>query len=345
MLEITDLKNLPKELRISTMTATSKFNSPIDLKSLYDALQINDTIIYLEYGNNPIKGVPRKRISKKKQIKKKVFFNQLTVLVRIEDTFNNIKLFNNGSISMTGVKSEKKAKMAINYLFQFIIDSKLFQVSKPEIEFFNIVLINSDYDIGFELKRSILHQILVNKYKIFSSFEPCIYPGVNSKFFYNKDYVGEKHEGKCYCNEYKCMAKKGEKERCTCKKIPGTDFCKEHSRREDESEFEWRQRVPICSLSTKSCTGKGKGQGIDNCKKITISAFQSGSIIITGANSIDQIISAFNFISCVFSKHYEEIKKNIPPFISSKVIFSEKIKKRKNIIWLKKDNIVPTSLK
>ena len=143
---------------------------------------------------------------KKKQIKKKVFFNQLTVLVRIEDTFNNIKLFNNGSISMTGVKSEKKAKMAINYLFQFIIDAGLFQVSEPEIEFFNIVLINSDYDIGFELKRSILHQILVNKYKIFSSFEPCIYPGVNSKFFYNKDYIGKEFKGKCYCNEFKCIA-------------------------------------------------------------------------------------------------------------------------------------------
>ena len=72
MLEITDLNNLPKELRISTMTATSKFNFPIDLKKLYDLLQINETIIYLEYGNNPIKGEPRKRISKKSKLKKSV---------------------------------------------------------------------------------------------------------------------------------------------------------------------------------------------------------------------------------------------------------------------------------
>ena len=33
MLDITDLKDLPKELRISTMTATSKFNSPIESKT------------------------------------------------------------------------------------------------------------------------------------------------------------------------------------------------------------------------------------------------------------------------------------------------------------------------
>ena len=306
MLDITNLKNLPKELRISTMTATSRFNSEIDLKTLYDNLQINETIIYVEFGNNPIKGESRKRISKKKAIKKKVFFNQLTILIRVEDTYNNIKLFNNGSISMTGVKSEKKAKMAINYLFQLIKDLNLFKPGiEPNIEYFNIVLINSDYDIGFELKRSALHQILVNKYKIFSSFEPCIYPGVNSKFFFNRDYLGEPHMGRCYCNKYKCHAKANEKDRCSHRSIEGTDFCKEHSRRETETEEQWKNRVKICSITSKSCTGKGKGHGLDNCKKITISAFQSGSIIITGANSIEQIIEAFRFINNIFKKHYE----------------------------------------
>ena len=97
---------------------------------------------------------------------------------------------------MTGVKSDKKARMAINYLFTLIKKFNLFQVESPSTEFFNIVLINSDYDIGFELRRSALHQILVNKYNIFSSFEPCIYPGVNSKFFFNKDYIQEEYRWK-----------------------------------------------------------------------------------------------------------------------------------------------------
>ena len=107
----------------------------------------------------------------------------------------------------------------------------------------------------------------------------------------------------------------------------------------DESDQEWKDRVKICTFTTKSCTGKGSGEGLDNCKKITISAFQSGSIIITGANSIEQIIHAFKFINSVFTNHYESIKKKIPPFMSSKNIFMEKIKKRKNIIWLKKSKI------
>lgn len=344
MLDISNLKNLPKELRISTMTATSKFNSNISLKKLYDLIQIDEFVQYVEFANNPIKGESRKKISKKKKEKKKVFFNQLTILICIEDTFNNIKLFNNGSISMTGVKSDKKARMAINYLFKLIQSLDIFEVDEPKIEFFNIVLINSDYDIGFELKRSLLHQILVNKYNIFSSFEPCIYPGVNSKFFFNKDYIGEEYRGKCYCNKYKCLAMMNEKERCVHRVVDGSRFCETHCQKVGESDDVWSERVKICPFTTKSCTGKGSGDGLDNCKKITISAFQSGSIIITGANSIEQIIHAFKFINSVFSTHYEQIKKKIPPFMNSKNIFMEKIKKRKNIIWLKKSSISEINL-
>ena len=40
---------------------------------------------------------------------------------------------------------------------------------------FKIVLINSDYHIGYEIIRNDLHQLLVSDYKIFSSFER-IYP-------------------------------------------------------------------------------------------------------------------------------------------------------------------------
>ena len=59
---------------------------------------------------------------------------------------------------MTGVKSDKKARMAINYLFTLIQNFNLFQVEMPKSDAHNIVLI-SDYDIGFELKRSVLHQV------------------------------------------------------------------------------------------------------------------------------------------------------------------------------------------
>ena len=44
---------------------------------------------------------------------------------------------------------------------------------------FEIVLINSDYSARFKIKRDKLHELLISQYNIYSSYEPCIYPGVN----------------------------------------------------------------------------------------------------------------------------------------------------------------------
>ena len=113
-------------------------------------------------------------------------------------------------------------------------------------------LTNSDFYAGFEIKH-ILHEYLIDKYQIFSSYEPCIYPELTVNFIGIKN-IWINHKGKCYC--------------------------------------------------TKLCNGKGDGDGNGNCKKITISTFQSGSVIITGARSMEQINDAYNFINRVFEENY-----------------------------------------
>ena len=57
---------LPKNLRISTRTATSKINSTIDLKVIYDNLEIDSQVKYIEYGSDIPKGESKKVISEKK---------------------------------------------------------------------------------------------------------------------------------------------------------------------------------------------------------------------------------------------------------------------------------------
>ena len=48
-----------------------------------------------------------------------------------------------------------------------------------------LVLINSDFDIGYEkFNREVLHKEITES-GIYSSYEPCIYPGVNIKYFMN----------------------------------------------------------------------------------------------------------------------------------------------------------------
>ncbi len=354
---------IPSNLRISTHTATCKITSEINLEIVAEKLAIDTNIIYIEYADIVEKGVNIKTISKKAKEKKKVFYNQITIIVQpFKNRYNNIKLFNNGAVSMTGLKNfdegEKSIKILIDkisnlngFIFheldnkyissknleiedksaikcqccnekfnhniikhsvcgcyfcnvcvkenKVVNDNKCVKCSKNlltdalvdkecKITKYKIVLINSDYFVGFEIKRDELHKILVNKYNIYSSYEPCIYPGVNSKFYWNKDYKNLPFTGKCYCNEF--------------------------------------------------CNGKGSGEGDGNCKKITISIFQSGSVIITGGRSMEQIVDAYNFINKVFTENYNDIKKVNAPFLEKEEL-KPALSSKKKTIKIKMANI------
>lgn len=62
----------------------------------------------------------------------------------------------------------------------------------------------------------------------------------------------------------------------------------------------------VCDCETL-CSGQGDGNGVGQCKRITISIFQTGNIIITGARNMDQIHEAYRFINQVFDRHEQEI--------------------------------------
>ena len=60
----------------------------------------------------------------------------------------------------------------------------------------------------------------------------------------------------------------------------------------------------------KKCTGKGKnknGLGKNNCKKVTVAIFKTGSVVITGAKMLDQTIDAYDFINSLIKKHSANI--------------------------------------
>lgn len=55
------------------------------------------------------------------------------------------------------------------------------------------------------------------------------------------------------------------------------------------------------------CKGQGSGEGEGECKRITMSIFRTGRIIITGAREIKQIEAAYDFLNKVFDKHYKTV--------------------------------------
>jgi TATA-box binding protein (TBP) (component of TFIID and TFIIIB) len=74
------------------------------------------------------------------------------------------------------------------------------------------------------------------------------------------------------------------------------------------------QKTGICKCKIgKTCSGKGLGteQESDSCRKITISIFQSGKIIITGARDNAQIKDAYQFISRILRENYFEVARPI----------------------------------
>jgi hypothetical protein len=65
-------------------------------------------------------------------------------------------------------------------------------------------------------------------------------------------------------------------------------------------------RPGIC-LCSKRCRGQGTGSGPGECKRITMSVFQTGKIIITGGRYMYQLEEAYNFLNAVLRDHAEDV--------------------------------------
>ena len=189
------------ELRISTMTAISSINSDINLLNLYQTIQPNDVITYLQHGSET-KGTSKKAQRKSRTPKKqKSFFNQVTLHVTCEKSVN-VKLFNNGKIQMTGLKYETHGDKVLSLLIPELLktdstsESKILSHNQIETKPFDTVMINSDFSLGYRVKRDVIHRVIV-EHGMYSSYEPCIYPGVNIKYYFNQS----TNHGICQCSQ------------------------------------------------------------------------------------------------------------------------------------------------
>jgi hypothetical protein len=108
--------------------------------------------------------------------------------MKVEKAFKefHVKVFNTGKLEIPGVQSE--------VVFELIL-KQIITTLQPYIDFplgykdnsNETVLINSNFNCGFFINREILYDILKSKYNIHSIYDPCSYPGIQSKFYYNPD--------------------------------------------------------------------------------------------------------------------------------------------------------------
>ena len=183
-------------LRISTITSVLRISEDINLEKIYNQIPISSYIPYIEYGvNNNPRGFSKKSLRKKrKKKKKKIFYNQSTIHVFYGGKLMNVKLFNNGRIQITGLKEEKQGDKLVKELITYFKDFDILDESTELIQS-QVVLINSDFDLGINIDRDKLHREIISN-DFYSSYEPCIYPGVNIKYYI----INNNNSGICECS-------------------------------------------------------------------------------------------------------------------------------------------------
>ena len=151
-----------------------------------------------------IVGMSKKDLINVRKKKKSAFYNCFSIILRIKykGKFKeiNIKLFNTGKLKIPGIKDIETLRLSINFLVETINTISDLNVKFLE-EKLETVLINSNFNCNFYIIRDKLHNILKYNYNIHSLFDPCSYPGIQCKFFYNPD--DKHHDGVCHCKE-KC---------------------------------------------------------------------------------------------------------------------------------------------
>jgi TATA-box binding protein (TBP) (component of TFIID and TFIIIB) len=106
----------------------------------------------------------------------------------VEDSFKefHVKVFNTGKMEIPGVQSEsvfEKILQQVLYTLQPYVEITLGYKDDSN----ETVLINSNFNCGYYINREILYEILKSKYNIQAIYDPCSYPGIQCKFYYNPD--------------------------------------------------------------------------------------------------------------------------------------------------------------
>lgn len=340
----------PTKLKISIMSATASFNTILNLKSLSKYLKKDYNICFIDNMFNMTRKISN--ISKKK-----IFYNQITLKIRpyynpnIDINLNlmvNLKLFRNGKLQLCGLKNENDGLLAIKILAKklniicrkqyldikifknrfknniveklvnklydknyYLIDYSSIMSSVKEKIKYNLCIKNNLLQFSDNIKNKLVNNNIINitKYNITL---------INSDFF-----IGFKLNRS---NVYNFILNE-------CNMLSDYDPCIYQG---VLIKFYWNNMKNVqdgrCNCKI-NCNGKGTGNGDGQCKKITVSIFQSGNIIITGKCCRKELYYIYDFIVDKLVSNMKNLKQ---------ISFNEepiKLKRRNISILIKNNNI------
>jgi TATA-box binding protein (TBP) (component of TFIID and TFIIIB) len=214
-LEEYNINNLPVGVSVSTMCVSCKLGTNINTDNIYNYMQLSaNDIITIKKDNQNLRTLPIK-LKKNNKAVKKTFYNQITIVVRIDDcdveVYDsvpkiNVKLFKNGSIQMSGCKTMESINIVLNKIVHRLqeingvldITTKeikavqyVEEIEVLDVNFFKIDMINSNYKINLVIDRKKLYDLLISK-KIKCSYERCIRACVIVKYMPEIDNIEKK---------------------------------------------------------------------------------------------------------------------------------------------------------
>ena len=144
-------------------------------------------------------GISKKDILNNRCKKKGAFYNCFVLIVRVllNNEYKEIhfKVFNTGKLEIPGIKNEiifnKSLDILVNAISPFMQNNEFLLYLEQKTE---TVLINSNFNCGFNIDREKLFNILKYNYSINCHYDPCSYPGIQCEFYYNK--MENVHNGK-----------------------------------------------------------------------------------------------------------------------------------------------------
>lgn len=240
--------------------------------------------------------------------KKSAFYNCFVIIVRMKnekgDDFkeHHVKIFNTGKIGITGVRTEEGFYVLFKKVIEIIqpfIETKLEYIESSS----ETILINSNFNTGFFINREALYDILKLKYNIEAIYDPCSYPGIQCKFYYN---ANKKQQNGCQ-NAINASA-------INASNIKAND-CVDINTIIKESNLD---------LSTLNI-------------KVSFMVFRTGSILIVGKCDENILLIIYEFLKRILHNEYANIcqqKNKMELDYENSIMLKDKNKKirKKNII-------------
>jgi len=135
-------------------------------------------------------GISKKDIMNCRGKVKNAFYNCFAMIFRFmfrgEFKEIHVKIFNTGKLEIPGILNMDLLDIVKRMILEILVPNMADGVEFVETDMEHNVLINSNFNCGFYINRNKLN-VIMRDYKIETSYDPCSYPGIKCKFYFNHE--------------------------------------------------------------------------------------------------------------------------------------------------------------